>query len=442
MVAVDAQRVILLGAGRTMRTTNRYLRIGVFVIVTTLLAWIAIAGASTVNEENKHPVTFIGGHETDRRDHGRPVVLIAAALGVTPDVFREAFSKVAPAYRHATIGDDARRKKETLMKVLGPHNVTNERLDKISNYYRDWPDDGEHWRTRPAKAYAIVDEGKIKEIVVTEPGSGYSSMPTATVKGYEKTQLVTRVNFDTDLRKNGQVTSVELMPEPIDIVGSIYGKSITAADIGFDIPIDPALQFNGGDRERWELMRRISDKFGKPVHDRFVKDQKIEATADEIAGFKKFSRQSDERRFRETSAELAVVKTALGSPDLTDSKRAELTKKHDRLERRVSHSRDSLKRGAPDEIAKHFILTWKIERELHRKYGGRIIFQQFGAEALDARRMLYEAAEKNGDLKFDNPDVRHMFYYYYTHVHHTTIDDVSLFERATFWGDPAMKKPE
>src|SRR5438552_11396179 len=43
------------------------------------------------------PVVFSGGHETDLRDGGRPVVLIAAALGVTPEVFREAFSHVRPA---------------------------------------------------------------------------------------------------------------------------------------------------------------------------------------------------------------------------------------------------------------------------------------------------------------------------------------------------------
>lgn len=43
------------------------------------------------------PVVFSGGHETVGVDHGRPVVLIAAALGVKDEVFREAFSHVHPA---------------------------------------------------------------------------------------------------------------------------------------------------------------------------------------------------------------------------------------------------------------------------------------------------------------------------------------------------------
>ena len=42
------------------------------------------------------PVVFSGGHETDPRDRGRPVILIAAALGVPADVFRAAFTHVHP----------------------------------------------------------------------------------------------------------------------------------------------------------------------------------------------------------------------------------------------------------------------------------------------------------------------------------------------------------
>src|SRR5437868_3846849 len=47
--------------------------------------------------EMRAAVTFSGGHEIGANDYGRPVVLMAAALGVEPDVFREAFSGVTPA---------------------------------------------------------------------------------------------------------------------------------------------------------------------------------------------------------------------------------------------------------------------------------------------------------------------------------------------------------
>lgn len=163
--------------------------------------------------ETRVPIAFSGGHETDPRDHGRPVVLVAAALNVKPEVFRKAFSGVTPARGRRPTGDEQRRNKEALMKVLGPLKVTNDRLDEVSNYYRYRPEKGEMWPTSPAKAYAVVEEGKIAKIVVTESGAGYSSPPQATVKGFEKVRLESKVKFETDLKKNGGITSVDVVPE-------------------------------------------------------------------------------------------------------------------------------------------------------------------------------------------------------------------------------------
>src|SRR4051812_1568346 len=81
---------------------------------------------------SKVPVTFSGGHETDRRDHGRPVVLVAAGLGVAPEVFRDAFSGVHPAGPGSggPTREEAQKNKQALMSVLGKYGITNERLDE------------------------------------------------------------------------------------------------------------------------------------------------------------------------------------------------------------------------------------------------------------------------------------------------------------------------
>jgi hypothetical protein len=132
-------------------------------------------------------------------------------------------------------------------------------------------------------------------------------------------------------------------------------------------------------------MTRISKTFGKPVIDRFVKRKKLKATAEEIEQFR-------------------------------------------------SKSGDVTNESAQD-LARYFIVNWKTERELQRTYGGRVIFQQFGPEALDARRRLFEEAEKAGDLRFDDPGVRHMFYYYWN-MKHTVIGEKAL-EQPWFFGAPA-----
>src|SRR6186713_372058 len=112
-----------------------------------LLLCLVAGCAAAEGAEMKIPIKFSGGYEIGKQDFGRPIVLIAAALKVKPEVFREAFSGVTPARGRGPTGEEARRNKEALMKVLGPYKITNERLDEVSNYYRYRPQKGELWPT-------------------------------------------------------------------------------------------------------------------------------------------------------------------------------------------------------------------------------------------------------------------------------------------------------
>ena len=69
-----------------------------------------ITGTGRAAEKREVPLVFSGGHEIGRNDFGRPVPLIAAALGVTPDQFRSAFRGVTPAKGR---GPTARRRGTT-----------------------------------------------------------------------------------------------------------------------------------------------------------------------------------------------------------------------------------------------------------------------------------------------------------------------------------------
>ncbi|MBI1367744.1 MAG: hypothetical protein GC162_03730 [Planctomycetes bacterium] len=162
-------------------------------------------------DETKQAIVFSGGHEIGDHDYGRPVALIAAGLGVETDVFREAFSGVTPARGRGPTEAEARKNKEAMMKVLRPHGVTNERLDEVANYYRFRPDSGRIWPTREAKGYAIVEDAKVKRIVMTDLGSGYCNAPTATIKGASGTLLRVTLHYDKNLEQNGSIASVEMV---------------------------------------------------------------------------------------------------------------------------------------------------------------------------------------------------------------------------------------
>ena len=94
--------------------------------------------------------------------------------------------------------------------VKKPHGVTDERLDEVSDYYRYKPGKGNLWKTTPAKAYTVLEDGKVKRIVVTDPGSGYSTAPKAVVQGLEKMGLKVTIQFNKDFKKNGSISSIEV----------------------------------------------------------------------------------------------------------------------------------------------------------------------------------------------------------------------------------------
>jgi hypothetical protein len=162
----------------------------------------------------KVDLVFRGGHDTDPRDHGRPVALVAAALGVPPEVFREAFSHVHPAPPgERPEPAQVRRNKQALMEKLAPYGVTNDRLDEVSNYYRYRRESGELWRHVDAAGYAIVQGGKIVSITITNPGAGYTTPPVVSVPGVALTVYpLARLSLGTDLFSNGSIAGIEQAP--------------------------------------------------------------------------------------------------------------------------------------------------------------------------------------------------------------------------------------
>ncbi len=156
-------------------------------------------------------VIFTGGYETDPRDGGRPVVLIAAALGVPTDVFRKAFSGVTPAAAgEEPAPGQVRRNKAALLKVLEPYGITNDQLDTVSNQYRYAGSKGEMWPTTPAVATARVVDGMVKSFTITGAGSGYSSPPQVSVEGMPDVKADASLDFGSDFKTNGSVKAIAL----------------------------------------------------------------------------------------------------------------------------------------------------------------------------------------------------------------------------------------
>jgi len=76
--------------------------------------------------------------------------------------------------------------------------------------------------------------------------------------------------------------------------------------------------------------------------------------------------------------------------------------------------------NTPGRLFAVFLLkNWKFQKHLYERFGGgRILWQQSGLEAFDSRREWLETLEKRGDFRITDPELRSVFYEYWTTMNH------------------------
>ncbi len=70
--------------------------------------------------------------------------------------------------------------------------------------------------------------------------------------------------------------------------------------------------------------------------------------------------------------------------------------------------------AADDDMARELVRAWKINQALYARHGGRVVFQQFGAEPLDAYRAFLEAQAKQKRFEIFDPRDEAEFWTYFT----------------------------
>lgn len=79
-------------------------------------------------------------------------------------------------------------------------------------------------------------------------------------------------------------------------------------------------------------------------------------------------------------------------------------------------------RAVMHDMAKNFVLGWKINKALYKKYGGDVIFQQANPlEPVGAERRFLEEQEKSGSFQILDAKERAKFFEYYVRPQHFVI---------------------
>lgn len=186
----------------------------------------------------------------------------------------------------------------------------------------------------------------------------------------------------------------------------IYPKEIAPPKIAAE---HQRSKLSDQDYQEWEKdfeSRKLKGIIYYKLQDNFLKKTKMEATVEELSSFARFfkeQRSLDMQRFQKSKNELLL---GLESKDLTQKQRDQKIEHLKTIENLIARK---LKRDEENKLIPNYeqiqarsikaaaamsVISWKFNKALYKKYGGRVIFQQAGFEALDGYEKFLDKAKK------------------------------------------------
>lgn len=179
--------------------------------------------------------------------------------------------------------------------------------------------------------------------------------------------------------------------------------------------------------------------------EKYAKENKIEPTEAELDAFIKKTEEMTKRQQADFEKDRKQLTEDLKSPSLTENEKKEKTERLKMIEKILKTTKEAEEKtnGMEEKMltmkrnmAQHFVKTWKINKSLYEKYGGRIIFQQAGVEPLDAYRQFLKEQEKKKAFQILNKDYEASFWKYFTddsmHTFYSK-DDGAKFMKTPWW---------
>ena len=162
----------------------------------------------------------------------------------------------------------------------------------------------------------------------------------------------------------------------------------------------------------------------RPLLEQFAKENKIEPTAAEVDALLRKTEEMEQQRQRRLREERTNLVEELKSTSLSGRDREQKESRLKRVERSLKLSAAMQDRGKGADaqtalierrqVVEPFVQAWKVNKALHEKYGGRVVFQQAGVEPLDAYRNFLKEQEANGAFQILDNSCRASFWGYFT----------------------------
>lgn len=157
--------------------------------------------------------------------------------------------------------------------------------------------------------------------------------------------------------------------------------------------------------------------------DKYAANYGLEATEEEVTTFVRETAEKEKRLYARFEREREGLRRELASPELDEAARKAKQSRLQSLDTILKSSREQEERArnmgpameeARRRMGRHFVRMWKVNRALHARYGGRVIFQQAGIEPVDAYREFLREQEKEGAFRILDPACEGDFWRYFT----------------------------
>ncbi|WP_163867229.1 hypothetical protein [Myxococcus eversor] len=171
-------------------------------------------------------------------------------------------------------------------------------------------------------------------------------------------------------------------------------------------------------RESMEEVQRLMELVLGPLLKDYARQKSLEPTKEELQAYIGATSKFEKEEFMRAKEDSERRRNELRRVDLPPARRKALQVELESAEQLVqSMSQERAEAAAiakppSDRVARAMVLSWKLQRALHRQYGGDIIFQQAGDEAVGAYLPFLEERQKVGDFKLLDEELGRRFWDY------------------------------
>ena len=175
-------------------------------------------------------------------------------------------------------------------------------------------------------------------------------------------------------------------------------------------------------------MNRLREAIWKPISEKYIPKKDLEPTEEELQEYIVHFRQGKARRLQEQQEHLEQLRREadklekqLPTQDSEDQEETsqrlqKMRKEIGAIEKSFEIDRRIEGRGKDFEqfSAKWWVGHWKQQQWYYKRYGGRVIYQQVGPEAIDAMRDFLKEAEAKKDFVIYDQKLNAKFWAPYT----------------------------